>query len=193
MTDPVGATPLDPDEQDGLKIISIETRAELDRYEQANIQDGLRWLKRQKTPEVLSEAFMRRFHQQLFGQVWAWAGTLRQTEKNIGIDPLGISVELRNLIDDTRYWVEHATYPPAEIALRFHHRLVAIHLFPNGNGRHARLMTDALCRVCLGAAPIDWLQGADNLESQSEHRSAYIAALRAADTGDYRDLLALFD
>ena len=193
MTDPDGATPLDPDEQAGLKIKSIETRAELDRFEQANLIDGLAWLRRQRNPEVLSEHFMREFHRHLFGQVWTWAGTFRQTEKNIGIDPLYIGVQLRQLIDNTSYWIDHRTFPEKELALRFHHRLVQIHLFPNGNGRHARLMTDVLCRYCLDAPQIDWLKGAGNLESQSEHRSAYIAALRAADAGEYLPLLTLFD
>ncbi len=192
MTDPDGATPLDPDEQAGLKIKSIETRAELNRYEQANLTKGREWLRRQRNPDVLSEQFIREFHGKLFGQVWSWAGTFRKTEKNIGIDPMYIGVELRQLVDNTRYWIEHHTYPPNELALRFHHRMVQIHLFANGNGRHARLMTDAVCKYCLAAPQIDWLKGAENLEAQTEHRSAYIAALRAADAGDFIPLLTLF-
>lgn len=135
---PEGATPLDPDELAGLKFKHVTTRAQLDHLEQANIQDGLRWLARRKNKgDVLHERFVRDLHKRLFGKVWSWAGTFRTTEKNIGIDPRQIAVQLRILLDDARYWVEHKTYDPLEAALRLHHRLVYIHLFPNGNGRHA--------------------------------------------------------
>ena len=133
MTDikyPEGATPLDPDEMAGLKFKHITTRGELDQVEQANIQDGLKWLSRQKKPDVLTDQFVRELHKKLFGDVWAWAGEFRRTEKNIGIDPIKIPIDLRLLLDDVRFWIEHNTYPPGEIAARFHHRLVYIHLFP---------------------------------------------------------------
>lgn len=188
MDYPDGATPLDPDEMEGLKLPHIETRGELDQVEQQNIQDGFNWLSRQrKYKDLLNEDFIRALHDKLFGSVWSWAGHFRHTEKNIGIDPVNISVELRILLDDVKYWVEHGTYGREEFAARFHHRLVKIHPFPNGNGRHARIMTDEILEKILGVAPINW--GSDSLSTDGEHREAYINALRAADGNDYSSLI----
>lgn len=184
MNYPEGATPLDPDEMAGLKFKHITTRGELDQVEQANIQSGLKWLSRQKAPEILSEEFVRELHRKLFGDVWVWAGKFRRTEKNIGVDPIKIAIDLRLLLDDTRYWVEHDTYSPKEIAARFHHKLVYIHLFPNGNGRHSRIIADAILTKLLKEKPIDWA-GEFRLEELNERRKQYIEALRAADGGDY--------
>ena len=157
MEYPEGATPLDPDEMDGLKHPQIETRGELDQLEQQNIQDGYNWLQRQrKYREILSEEFVLALHKQLFGSVWKWAGTFRNSDKNIGIDHLYIGEELRKLLADTKYWIEHETYKREELAARFHHRLVKIHPFPNGNGRHARIMTDVILEKILNAPPVNW-------------------------------------
>lgn len=156
LDEPEGATPLDPDEKEGLRFTHIITRGELDQLEQANIVEGLQWLKKQKNTDILSEGFVCDLHKRLFGQVWTWAGTFRKTGKNIGVDPIQIAIQLRQLFDDTRYWMEHETYPSIEIAARVHHKLVLIHLFPNGNGRHARIMTDALLINCMGKPAIDW-------------------------------------
>jgi Fic-DOC domain mobile mystery protein B len=183
-----GATPLDPDELEGLKFKHVTTRAELDQLEQASVIEGLNWLARQKNPDVLSEAFVLALHQKLFGNVWRWAGTFRRTEKNIGVDPIQIAIQLRQLMDDTKYWINHETYSPKELAARFHHRLVFIHPFPNGNGRHARIMTDAILTKLLREPAIDWSAG-HTLETMSERRVQYIAALRAADGHDYSALL----
>lgn len=186
---PEGATPLDPDELEGLKHPHIETRGELDELEQLNIQEGYKWLEKQrKFKDTLDIDFLLELHRQLFGQVWAWAGSYRHSDKNIGIDHLYISVELRNLLDDTRYWIEHNTYNREEFAARFHHRLVKIHPFPNGNGRHARIMTNVILEKVLGMSPINW--GADSLSSDGDHRRAYIQALQNADNNDYKALIA---
>lgn len=194
MAEPDGATPLDEDEREGLRFRHIQTRAELDRMEQANIVEGMRWLSRQKSPDVLAEVFALKLHQKLFGEVWRWAGRFRTTEKNIGVAPHQIAMQLRNLMDDARYWTEHQTYPPLELALRFHRRLVLIHPFPNGNGRHARIATDALLKFKLNHAPITW-EGRDagkTLQAAGAHRASYIQALRAADAKDFAPLLDLF-
>lgn len=188
ITYPDGATPLDPDETRGLKFKHITTRNQLDQLEQANIQNGLRWLARRKHSDILHEGFVRELHKKLFGEVWLWAGSFRTTEKNIGIDPRQISVQLRLLLDDARYWIEQQTYNSYEIAARLHHRLVYIHLFPNGNGRHARIMADTLLTDVLNEPPIDWTGGED-LQAMSERRRTYIHALRSADMGDYKNLL----
>jgi len=185
---PEGATPLDPDELEGLKFKHVTTRGQLDHLEQANIQEGLVWLQRYKNTDILNEGFVRDLHKRLFGDVWAWAGTFRHTEKNIGVDPIQISVQLRLLLDDTNFWIDNGTYEPLEAAVRFHHRLVYIHLFANGNGRHARIMADAMLTKILKQGPVDWAGGYD-LQAMNERRKKYIQALRAADGGDIEPLM----
>lgn len=188
MEYPEGATPLDSDEMEGLKYPHIETREELDQLEQQNIQAGYSWLAGQrKYKDFLTEVFLLELHKRLFGAVWSWAGSFRHTDKNIGVDHLHIGMELRNLLDDARYWVKHETYNREEFAARFHHRLVKIHPFPNGNGRHARIMTDVILENVLGMSPVEW--GAGTLDRDGEHRQAYIQALRAADNNDYQCLI----
>lgn len=187
--EPEGATPLDPDEMEGLKFKHVTTRGELDHLEQANIQEGLVWAFRQKKPDLFSEAFARKLHHKLFGQVWDWAGTFRQTGKNIGVDPIYISVELRQALDDASFWAEHGTYEPLEAAARFHYRLVHVHPFPNGNGRFSRIMGDLMMEKAFGLPQIDWVAGTD-LQASGQRRRAYIEALRAADGGDFTPLLA---
>jgi Fic-DOC domain mobile mystery protein B len=187
--EPEGATPLDPDELDGLKFKHITTRAELNQLEQVNVQNGLSWLKRRRKGDILTEQFIRQLHRQLFGEVWRWAGIFRLTEKNIGADPLQVAVQLRELLDDARYWPENDTFPPLGAAARFHHRLVQIHCFPNGNGRHARVMADLYLTEYFEHAPIDWAAGHDLMKS-NERREAYIHALRGADAGEYDQLLS---
>ena len=190
MDYPDGATPLDPDEMNGIKFPHITTRGQLDQMEHVNIQEGLRWLNRIQHTNMLTDQFVRKLHEKLFGNVWGWAGSFRQTEKNIGIDPVQISQQLRVLLDDAQYWIENETYPPYELALRLHHRMVFIHPFPNGNGRHARIMADAVLMQLLAKKSIDWK--GDSLNSDSKIRDDYITALRRADQGDYGPLLALY-
>ncbi len=188
---PTGATPLDPDEAEGLLHAHVATRAELDELEEANIQIGLEWAIRRaitggRRIDVLSEEFLYALHERMFGEVWSWAGEVRRSEKNIGVERYRIRVEVKNLIDDARVWRERQVYSPDEIAVRFHHRLVAIHPFPNGNGRHARLMADLLA-LQAGRPAFTW--GGGRLTTTSELRTTYIAALRNADGGDLAPLL----
>lgn len=178
-------TPLDPDEMAGLRFRHITTRGQLNELEQANIDDGMLWLAKQKSPEILTDQFVRRLHKALFGKVWSWGGTFRKTEKNVGVDPIYISVSLRNLLDDVQYWVDHGTYQPVEAAARFHHKLVYIHPFANGNGRHARVMTDLVLERLYNENPLDW-SGGENLQKENTRRERYIKALRAADAGNYK-------
>jgi Fic-DOC domain mobile mystery protein B len=187
MEYPEGATPLDPNELAGLKHKHITTQGELDELEQANIQSGLRWLGRQRG-DVLTDHFTTTLHERLFGDVWGWAGTFRRTGKNIGVDPVQIGVQLCQLMDDARYWADHNTYPASEAAVRLHHRLTQIHPFPNGNGRHARIMADAALDHVYKVKTIDWAGGYD-LQKMNDRRITYIAALKAADRGDIRPLL----
>lgn len=186
---PRGATPIDADEAEGLLASHVATRRELDELEEVNIQAGLEWARRRlaKGGEVLSESFVYALHRQLFGAVWSWAGTVRTTDKNIGIDKFFVRQEVRKLIADARFWREHETYSPDELAVRLHHRLAFIHPFPNGNGRHARMMADLLAEQA-GRPPFSW--GGHSLTESSEVRRTYISALRAADQGEMALLLA---
>lgn len=186
---PDGATPLDPNEIGGLKFEHLKTQSELDELEQANIASGLRWISRMRRKDILTDDFAIELHRRLFGDVWDWAGAFRKTGKNIGIDPVQIGVQLRGLMDDARYWADNNTYSAIEVAVRLHHKLVFIHPFPNGNGRHARIMADVVLEKIYGAEPIDWTSGS-NLQKMSERRAAYIAALKAVDNYDLEPLLA---
>lgn len=186
--EPEGATPLDPDEMEGLLFAHITTRDELNHIEQANIAEGLSWLDKQSGNNLLTDHFARKLHKKMFGQVWAWAGTYRQTEKNIGIDPIQIAVQLRTLFDNVQFWVDNETYAPLEAAALFHHKLVFIHPFLNGNGRFARFMADALLEKLYAEEAIDWYGGFD-LQKMNGRRADYINALRDADGGDYKPLL----
>jgi Fic-DOC domain mobile mystery protein B len=182
-----GATPMDPDELDGLIPKHLTLKRELDEYEQANILVAQEWTESRVRKDMLSEDFVRKLHNKMLGKTWKWAGTFRKTEKSIGVDPARIAVELHNLLEDVKCWQEFGTYPVDEQAARLHHRLVLIHPFPNGNGRHARLLTDAFLRLCC-ATPFSW--GRVNLVNASGTRTSYIAALKAADNKDYAPLLA---
>lgn len=186
---PEGATPLDPNEIGGLKYKHLRTQGELDELEQANIASGLRWLARMRRGDILTADFAVELHRRLFGDVWDWAGSFRTTGKNIGVDPVQIGVQLRGLMDDAQYWAAHDTYPAIEAAVRLHHKLVFIHPFPNGNGRHARIMADVVLEKVYSADPIDWAAGSD-LQKTNDRRAAYITALKAADAHDMGPLLA---
>ena len=187
-----GATPLDPDELAGLKFKHITTRGQLDELEQANIVTGLLWLKKNSArDDVLTINFAMDLHKILFKDVWRWAGTFRLTEKNIGIDPRQVSVALRNLLDDLEAWIEFSTYPPLESILIFHHQLVKIHPFPNGNGRFSRIYADIIAEKYFNIKPVQW--GGRDLDKMTQTRSDYINSLRAADGGDLSLLLQLYD
>lgn len=182
---PFGATPIDPDEADGLLQAHVSTRQELNELEEANIQVGAQWaLERavvgRRRQDVLTEDFLYELHRRMFGSVWAWAGQVRTTDKNISVDKFLIRPEVRKLVECSRHWREHSTYDADELAVRFHHRLVAIHPFPNGNGRHARLMADLIVQQA-GGRPFSW--GGTSLVETSALRNAYIDALREADRG----------
>ena len=190
MTDPLAeqddaSTPLSPEEREGLILSYITLRGELNEAEQANILEGDAWAFSRKR-DVLDERFLNTLHKRMYGNVWRWAGTHRKSQKNIGIEYYKIPTELRALLDDCRYWVEHNTYSPDEIAARFHHRLVSIHCYPNGNGRHARLAAD-LSLTQLGRERFTW--GSESLVDAGTTRANYVAALQAADKHDYGPLL----
>ena len=184
-----GATPLDPDEAAGLVPSHITTQADLNAWEQANILQAVRWIARQKKHALLTEGFVRDLHRRMFDQTWKWAGTFRQSNKNIGVDWTKVAVKLRNLLDNTRFQIDHKVFEPDELVVRFHHQLVWVHAFPNGNGRHARLMADVLAQQ-LGRPRMTW-GGADvELVSMGTVRDRYLKALREADQGQWSALIA---
>jgi Fic-DOC domain mobile mystery protein B len=185
-----GQTPIDEDEKADILIPTIVNRGELDEFEQKNIEEAIRWLIGRKFTSgvVFTDQFVRKLHKQMYGHVWGWAGQFRKTDKNIGIDKRQISLALRTLNDDAQFWIENNVFPPDEIAIRYKHRIVSIHCFPNGNGRHSRLMADVIIEKILGKALFTW--GSDNLVRDGSSRKEYLKAIRAADGGDYEPLIS---
>jgi len=184
-----GQTPLEEDEKEGLLILTIATRTDLDEFEQQNIEEAVQWglthLLKPKT--IFSEKFIKSLHIRMYGNVWAWAGKFRKSKKNPGIDKWQVPVALKTLIDDALFWVENETYPPDEIAVRFKHRIVSIQCFPHGNGKHSRLMADFIVDKIYKEEVFTW--GAGNLVKQGESRHIYLKAIKEADKGNYKPLL----
>ncbi len=193
MTDPLfevddeANTPLTPEGRHGLIPTYITTRAELNEAEQENIAEADRWAFSRKRGDVVDVDFLMALHRRMLRQVWRWAGAQRTTELNIGVPSHRIAVDLHTLVGDVRYRIDHQAFPPDEIAVRLHHRLVAIHPFPNRNGRHARLAADLLIKQ-LGGQRFRW--GRANLMEAAQTRKDYVRALQAADAHDIAPLLA---
>jgi len=183
-------TPLSEEEKDGLKIPSITTREELDEFEQLNVEKAIQWTfgKKIKAEELLSEKFIKDLHKRMYGEVWKWAGSFRNSEKNIGIKSYLIPVQLKQLLDDAQFWFQNNTFPPVEIAIRFKHELVSIHCFPNGNGRHSRLMADLIMEKLFGEQFLSW--GSSNLVNVTDKRKDYISALKLADKRQIEPLIS---
>ncbi len=179
-------TPLDAEERQQLIPSYITLRRELNEAEQINIAHAEKWLTSRRG-DALNEAFLRELHRRMFGQVWRWAGKYRETPRNIGVDANRIRMDIAQAIDDARFWVENATYAPDEIAVRYSHRLVAIHPFPNGNGRLSRMVGDLLA-IYLGQPRFSW--GSQSLIDANVTRTKYVAALRAADAHDLAPLIS---
>ncbi len=181
-----GSTELDEDEKLGLRAGWITRRAQLDELEHHNIELGKQWAfaRTRTSGALLTEAFVKRLHKAMYDEVWNWAGEFRRTEKNIGVDPVRIATDLRQLLDDARFWVEHATYLPDEITIRVKHRLVCVHCFSNGNGRHSRLFADLLVKS-MGQPLFTWGARTD----PPDVRDRYFKALRQADRGEIQPLI----
>lgn len=179
------ATPITPAECDGLIPTHVALRGELNELEQRNIAGADGWAFERKR-NVLNEAFLRGLHRRMFNRVWRWAGEYRTTERNFGVPPYRIQPDLLQAIDDACYWIEHKSYVPDELAVRFHHKAVLVHPFPNGNGRWSRLAADLLV-TRQGGIRFSW--GGANLQTAGDVRRAYIDALHAADNHDLRPLV----
>lgn len=186
-----GQTSLDEDEKEGLKILSVSTKSELDEFEQKNIEQAIQWTigRKIKVEKLLSEQFIKSLHKRMYSDVWNWAGQFRKSEKNIGVKSFQISTDLRVLLDDTKYWIENKSYSPDEIAIRFKHRIVSIHCFPNGNGRHSRLMADLIAEKIFKNKVFTWGQADLFSSKEIDVRTNYLAALKKADNGNFTDLI----
>jgi Fic-DOC domain mobile mystery protein B len=184
-----GQSLLDDDEKEGLLIKTISTRGELDEFEQANIQQAVEWTLKTtfSKKEILTGEFILLVHRKMFSEVWEWAGTKRKTNKNIGVDKHQITVEIKKLLEDCRFWIDKKIWEPDEIAVIFSHRLVTIHPFPNGNGRHSRLMADILISNIFNKPVFTW--GRSNLSKSGDIRRKYLAALHRADEGIMQPLI----
>lgn len=184
-----GQTPISEEEKEGLLIKTISTRGELDEFEQQNIESAIEWTIKQNfnVNKILTADFISEVHRQMFNKIWEWAGTFRKTNKNIGVDKFQIAQELRVLLDDCKYWIENETFSNDEIAIRFKHRLVKIHPFPNGNGRHSRLCADILISHVFKKKVFSW--SGFNLINPGDSRKNYLEAIHKADQEDIEPLI----
>ncbi len=184
-----GQTPLDEEEKEGLLIPSIATKGELDEFEQQNIEEAIQWIlgRSLKAESIFTERFVKNLHKHMYGEVWKWAGQFRKSDKNLGIDKWQIPIALKALLEDALFWVKNETYPPDEIAIRFKHRIVSIHCFSNGNGRHSRLIADIIAEKIYKLPVFSW--GAANLSKGGQIREIYLQAVKEADSGNYANLI----
>jgi Fic-DOC domain mobile mystery protein B len=185
-----GQPPIDEDEREGLLIHTITNRRELDEFEQLNIEDAVEWTIRKKhsVESILTENFVRELHRKMFDRTWRWAEKFRDSNKNLGVDKMMIRVELKKLFVDCPYWIDNRIFSPDEIAVRFSHRIVSVHPFPNGNGRHSRLIADVLINHGYGLPNFTW--GSATLTKPGEARKKYLLALKEADGGNYGPLVS---
>ncbi len=186
----VGQIPINEEESEGLKIRTITHQGELNEFEQYNIEKALLWLRGQRLTmdQVISETFVLKLHDRMFGEVWRWAGKFRNTEKNLGVKSVMIRIALRELINDARFWMINEIYSPEELAIRFKHRLVSIHCFSNGNGRHSRVIADVIMEKLYNRPPFQW--GKSDAIGGNSIRVEYLKSLKLADQHQYQPLIA---
>jgi len=184
-----GQTPISEEEIEDILLPTISTRGELDEFEQANIEKAIEWSMKNSfsTEEVLSIAFIKELHKRMFSEVWGWAGSFRRSNKNIGVDKFIIEQELYKLINDCRYWIKQKVYSEDETAIWYKFRMVSIHPFPNGNGRHSRICGDIMVSHILNRPVFTW--GGKRIQEEGETRKRYLDALHKADQGDILPLL----
>ncbi len=184
-----GQTPLSEEEKEGLVIETITTHGELDEFEQMNIEKAVEWtMKRKfKKEKIISEEFAKELHKKMFGDVWAWAGNFRFSEKNLGVKFNLISTSLKQLNDDCLFWIANKTFNEEEIAIRYKHKIVEIHCFANGNGRHSRLMADIINKHIFKKDNFSWNR--NNLAKKGDARNKYLKAIREADKGTIKPLI----
>lgn len=183
-----GTTPLEPEQLEQLIPVHITTMGQLNEAEQLNVAAAALWAHSRHRLDILNLSFARSLHKHMFNDVWRWAGDFSSRDTNIGgVEAHAIPVRLSQLFDDARHWIDEQVFQPDEIACRIHHGLTVVHAFPNGNGRHARLMADVLLKN-LGEEPFTWGSGADLIKA-GDVRDRYLTALRKADNHDLGPLL----
>ncbi len=185
-----GQTPIDEDDKEGLLIKTISNLGELNEFEQLNVEKAIEWTltRNLNTEKILTEEFVKELHKRMFGDVWKWACRFRLTNKNIGVDKHEIGSELKKLLDDCKFWIKNKTFTEDEIAVRLSHRIVRVHPFANGNGRHSRLLADILVSQGFGKKHFTW--GSVNPSKPGEARKEYLFALKEADENNYEPLIA---
>lgn len=183
---PAGQTPLDPQELVGLKLKNLKLQSELNLAEAKNIAEAEFWLFTQ-SPEIESLEFLQALHKNMFGKVWSWAGVFRTTERNIGIHPWEIRQVLTQVLENLKLRTSLGE-SRVDLAVEFHHQLLFIHPFPNGNGRWARRVTELHCEY-LSIQPPRWIELTQS--NAAAYRDHYLAALKAADRGDPNPLKEL--
>ena len=174
----------------GIKLDWVQTIDQLNLVEAENILKAykkyfLRPLNYKNKWFTLS--FLKRVHLEMFGNIWKWTGLFRKTTTNIGTKPHLIPSELALLCEDVKFWPESSSIDVLQQSIRIHHRLVKIHPFINGNGRHARFIADLFLHTLNAKRPL-W---PNDLEKEGKSRKVYISALKEADRGSY-DLLYEF-
>jgi Fic-DOC domain mobile mystery protein B len=168
---------------------NLATQRELDQWEYQNILEARAWAlatKRLKDTDPFSEPYIRELHRRMFNRTWRWAGKYRRRNTNLGISYTQIVEQLGQLLGNAKYWIDNKTCDLDEAAVRFHHEMVSIHPFQNGNGRHARLLADVVATK-FGRDSFSW--GFGNITEAGVVRESYITALKAADKGDISELL----
>jgi Fic-DOC domain mobile mystery protein B len=181
------------DDISGLKLDTSKqyTLQEIYLYEAKNITKAtLKYLsaKPDKKLAPFSFEWFLQLHFDMFGDVWDWAGKIRQVELSIGVKAYLVSTELKKLVDDLAFWEEHKSFDLVETSARLHHRAVQIHPFKNGNGRWSRMLANIYLKQH-GLEPTKWNENL--LAKENPHRDSYIEALKEADNGDYRVLIKL--
>lgn len=184
-----GQTPLSEEEKTGLLIESITTHGELDEFEQMNIEKAVEWslTNRFKKEKIVTEEFVKELHKRMFGEVWDWAGKYRRSEKNLGVKFHLIGTSLKQLNDDCFFWIENHSFSEEEIAIRYKHKIVNIHCFANGNGRHSRLMADIIVSHLFNKNIFSWSRS--GLVKKGLERRNYLNAIRSADNGNIVPLM----
>ena len=188
-----GATPLD--DVSGLKLSkkNVYTLQEMYIKEAENIANAtIKYLSAtpSKKEAPFSYVWLLKLHDEMFADVWEWAGKLRQCELSIGVKAYLVSTELKKLVDDIEFWNKNRTFDNIETATRIHHRAVQIHPFQNGNGRWSRMLANIYLRQN-GLMPVRWQE--DLLAKENPNREQYIKALKEADNGDYRALIKMHE
>jgi len=177
----------------GLKLDTSKqyTMDEIYFYEAKNItQATLKYLSLvpEKKLAPFTYAWLLLLHKEMFGDVWEWAGKLRQVELSIGVKAYLVSTEIKKLVDDLAFWEENKSFDVIETAALIHHRAVQIHPFLNGNGRWSRMLANIYLKQN-GIQPTKWNENL--LSKVNLHRDDYIKALKKADGGDYGDLIEM--